>query len=98
LAATFVLVELAELVALLPELLLHPAAKPSIAINTRQLNTDQAFRDFLNPTNRSPAKAKALIGTVFPNGESLREVVAPALPCEAKECAPETPLQVLCEV
>jgi hypothetical protein len=64
-----VLVELVEFVVLEPELLPHPAANPSIAIRTRQLNSVQAFRDFLNPKQSSPAKATAPIGIVFRNGE-----------------------------
>jgi hypothetical protein len=64
-----VLVELVEFVVLLPELLPHPAANPSIVTRIRQVNRVQAFRDFLKPTKSSPAKAAAPIGIVFRNGE-----------------------------
>ena len=51
-----------------PELLPHPAAKPSIATRTRQLRTDQAFLDFLNPRNRMPTRAATLMGMDLRSG------------------------------
>ena len=67
--ATSVLVEPVELdVVPLPELLPHPAAKPSIATRTRQLRSDKAFLDFLKPMKRMPARAAALMGMVLPSG------------------------------
>jgi hypothetical protein len=81
-----------------PELLPQPTEKPSIATKAKQLTSDHAFLDRLNPNSSAPARAATPSGMDFPSGRLFCEDAMWVAPFLTKERTAESVLHALSEV